>query len=372
MAEKSGASQEEVKELTKQFFVTLRAYVARLGKQDEDRSPKSFKQVEDLLQSGETWSDAYQIEQLLVDMFGEHHLEVELQSRLLECESNLRPGLAAHYVKLAATLKEPAERRALLARLVNDLQWRYTVSEVKRAYSKDITRTTGLIFILGIGAFAAAVFGIALGGKALSTAGWEAAYLLLAGLAGAWGAGFSMLASLKSRMDAADLNDLKLMKSGWILWSRPLIGVGAACILYFFLVSGLLGGAAFPTPKPETKQVATSQNPSATTTSQSAAVQDGGGSAAPPAIGGRFTSEGLALLVVWCFIAGFSERLVPALLAKTEGRVVGPPRPDPDRFRPDSGTPNRDAPDTTAAAKPESPPAAAAPPGQGTETQKPS
>jgi hypothetical protein len=115
--------------------------------------------------------------------------------------------------------------------LVNDLQWRYTVNEVKRTYSKDITKITGLIFIVGIAAFAAAVFGIALISK------WhpgvrDAAQLLLAGLAGGWGAGFSMLASLKGRMDAADLNDLKLMKSRWILWSRPLIGVGAACILY--------------------------------------------------------------------------------------------------------------------------------------------
>lgn len=336
MAESSGTSQEEIKELTRQFFVTLRAYVARLDNQGENRSPKSFKHVGDLLQSGESsWSDAYQIEQLLVDLFDERSLEVELQSRLLECESNLRPGLAAHYVKLAATLKEPAERRALLARLVNDLQWRYTVNEVRRTYSKDITRITALIFIMGIAAFAAAVLGIALFGKALPAAS-DATHLLLAGLAGGWGAGFSMLASLKSRMDAADLNDLKLMRSSWILWSRPLIGVGAACILYFFLVSGLLGGAAFPTLKPD------------------------------PALG--LTPRDLALLIVWCFIAGFSERLVPALLAKTEGRATGPSGLDPDRYKPDSGAANQGAPASTPAAKSGSQTAAAA--SQGTEVPK--
>jgi len=324
MAERTGASQEEIKELTKQFFVTLRAYVARLDKKDEDRSPKSFKHIEDLLQSGEsTWSDAYQIEQLLVDLFGERSLEVELQSRLLECESNLRPGLAAHYVKLAATLKEPGERRALLARVVNDLQWRYTVNEVRRTYSKDITKITGLIFIVGIAAFAVAVLGIALFGKALPAAASDATYLLLAGLAGGWGAGFSMLASLKSRMDAADLDDLKLMKSGWILWSRPLIGVGAACILYFFLVSGVLGGTAFPSLKPD------------------------------PALG--LAPKDLALLIVWCFIAGFSERLVPALLAKTEERVTGKSGIDPDRFKPDTEAANQDgAAASGTAGKPES------------------
>jgi hypothetical protein len=340
MAEKSRASQEEITELTKQFFVTLRAYVARLDTGDESRSPKSFKHVEELLQNADgTWSEAYQVEQLLVELFGERSLEVELQSRLLECESNLRPGLAAHYVKLAASLKEPAERRALLARVVNDLQWRYTVNEVRRTYSKDITKITGQIFIVGIAAFAVAVVGIALFGKGLPAAASDAMYLLLAGLAGGWGAGFSMLASLKSRMDAADLDDLKLMKSGWILWSRPLIGVGAACILYFFLVSGVLGGTAFPTSlKPD------------------------------PALG-LLTPKDLALLIVWCFIAGFSERLVPALLAKTEERVTGKSGNDPDRFKPDTEAANQDAAASGSAGKPDSPrPAASG--GKGTETPK--
>jgi hypothetical protein len=364
MAERSGASQEEVKELTKQFFVTLRAYVARLDKEDENRAPKSFKEIEALLQNGQaTWSDAYQIEQLLVDLFDERHLEVELQSRLLECESNLRPGLAAHYVKVAATLKEPAERRALLARLVNDLQWRYTVNEVRRTYSKDITRITALIFIVGIAAFAAAVLWIAVFGKSLLATS-DAAHLLLAGLAGAWGAGFSMLASLKTRMDAADLNDLKLLRSKWILWSRPLIGVGAACILYFFLVSGLLGGAAFPTLQTDQATSAASQNPSARTsgpvTSEGVAQTPTGASSVP-----QISRRDLALLIVWCFIAGFSERMVPALLAKTETRVSGQSGVGPDRFKPDSDSANRVAVSPTA--KPESP---AVPPGQGAPPPK--
>jgi len=315
MRKRGDASQEEVKELTDQFYVTLRAYVARLDKEDESRSPKAFKQIEDLLQKevSSTWSDAYQIEQLLVDLFDEHSLEVELQSRLLEAGSNLRPALAAQYVKLASGLKTPQERRALLARLVNDLQWRYTVDEVKRAYSKEITKVTGLIFIVAIGMFAAAVLGTAVFWKALTRAD-EATPLLLAGLAGGWGAGFSMLASLKGRLDAADLNDLKLMKSKWILWSRPLIGVGAACILYFFLVSGLLGGAAFPNLKHDSES--TSQN----------------ATAAPAPI--QSSRSGLALLVVWCFIAGFSERFVPALLAKTESRVTDQSSLASERFKP--------------------------------------
>jgi hypothetical protein len=305
-AVKGNASQEEIKELTQQFYVTLRAYVARLDEDDEGRSPKAFQQIESLLKDGSlTWSDAYQIEQLLVDLFDEGSLEVELQSRLLEAESALSPPLAAQYAKRAGAARTTAQSRALLARLINDLQWRYTVNEVKRTYSKEITKLTGKVFIVGIASFVTAVLGTAAWWRwnALAGAG-DATQLLLAGLAGGWGAGFSMLASLKGRLDAAELDDLKLMKSRWILWSRPLIGVGAACILYFFLVSGLLTGSAFPDlVGPESKPISRSD---------------------------------AALLVVWCFLAGFSERLVPALLAKTEGRANGEPSPESDRYKPSS------------------------------------
>jgi hypothetical protein len=58
----------EVEELTNQFYVTLRACVARVRPEDETRSPRAFQQIQDLLNGGRAvWSDAYQIEQLMVD-----------------------------------------------------------------------------------------------------------------------------------------------------------------------------------------------------------------------------------------------------------------------------------------------------------------
>jgi len=306
MAGKKSSSEEEVRELTAQFYVTLRASVARLRPDAETRAAKSWQNVEALLNADDaSWSNAYQIEQLLVDLFDDATLEVEVQSRLIEAESNLHSSLTAHYVELAKAATTSEARRAVLARLINDLQWRHTVNEVKRAYSKEVSKSTGLIFILAVALFAATVVVLAI----FNDRDWRAnnaVLLLIAGLAGGWGAGFSMLASLKSRLDAAEFNDLKLMKSRWILWSRPLIGVGAASILYFFLVSGLLMGPAFPELVPDP-------------------------SVPLPA---DVAPKDLALLIVWCFLAGFSERLVPALLAKTEDRASGPA--DPDRFKPDS------------------------------------
>src|SRR6185295_10604209 len=316
MAEHTDVSQEEVEELTEQFYVTLRAEVARLSPQDELRSPKSFKQVQALLDGRKSvWTDAYQIEQLMVDLFDDRTLEIELQSRLLEGESNLRGPLIAQYTKLAETLKAPADRRALLARLVNDLQWRYTVNEVKRSNSKEITKTTGLIFMVAIALFATMVVTFAVLRSFMPNRfelTKDSILLLIAALAGGWGAAFSMLSSVKGRLEAADLNDLKLLKSGWILWSRPLIGVGAAAILYFFMASGLLGGTAFTVfPQADSVQTASPGTGAAPNTQPT------------PGSGPMTTAQRtqLSLLIVWCFLAGFSERLVPSLLAKTEDRA---------------------------------------------------
>jgi hypothetical protein len=303
MAGKPINAEEEVKELTAQFYVTLRAYVARLGPEAATRAPKAHQDVDALLNSDTpSWSDAYQIEQLLVDLFDEPTLDIELQGRLLEARAHLQPKLAEHYEQLAQVATTSAARRAILARLLNDLQWRHTVNEVKRMYSKDVSKSTGLIFIVTVALFAATIFVLAF----FRNNDWRAnnaVLLMLAGVVGGWGAGFSMVASLKSRLDAAGFDDLKLMRSRWIQWSRPLIGVGAAGILYFFLISGLLEGPAFPRL-----------------------------AVAP---GTDITPKDLALMIVWCFLAGFSERLVPALLAKTEDGSSAPPPSEPMRFKPD-------------------------------------
>jgi len=352
MADRPNVAQE-VEELTEQFYVTLKAEVARLSPQDQGRSPRSFQQVQELLTSPrEVWSDAYQIEQLMVDLYDERTLEIELQSRLLEAESNLRPALAAQYNKLASTLKTPADRRALLARLVNDLQWRYTVNEVKRAHSKDITKTTGVIFMVAIGLFGLMVLSFALFAS-MSDLTRDSILLLVAAMAGAWGASFSMLSSVKARLESADLNDLKLMRSTWILWSRPLIGVGAAAILYFFMASGLLGGSAFPSfttrlenapPQAQAQPAlaapqaqpapATPPTPDATASPAAPAASAGTTTSTTPSTPPTTRTQ-LSLLIVWCFIAGFSERLVPSLLAKTEERAqAGSSAGATDRFKP--------------------------------------
>ena len=257
------ATQEEVVELTNQFYVTLRASFTQIKKEDGNniRNREAFNRIKVLLEPAQgeepvqNWTNAYEIEQLLVHLFDDDTIATELAVRLLEARSILRPELAAVYEAHVRDLENPpnggqganalsvdARRRRLLARLVNDLQWRYIVNEAKRRYSKLITRRTATLSVAALIAFVGAIIMVA-----TRRFDYGDLHLLwVAGLAGTWGATFSMLATVKTRIGESKFDDLKLMKAGSVLLSRAAIGAGAACILFFFLLSGLLAGSAFP------------------------------------------------------------------------------------------------------------------------------
>lgn len=124
--------------------------------------------------------------------------------------------------------------------------------------------------------------------------------IFIAMSAGFLGATFSMLLQNQRRVSEGSLEDLTAA-SGWhTLLVRGSVGLGAAVILYFFFESGLLEGSLWP----NLKLLGFNE------------VTDAGGR--PSGAGMRVPNQHWCLLVIWCFLAGFSETLVPTILQKTE------------------------------------------------------
>lgn len=127
--------------------------------------------------------------------------------------------------------------------------------------------------------------------------------LLVAMSAGFMGATFSMLIQNKQRVSEGTLDDLIAASSWYTLMVRGSVGLGAAAILYFFFESGLLEGSLWP----DLTQLGFNKikTPAGELAIESSRVF-------------RVPNQHWCLLVVWCFLAGFSETLVPNILQKTE------------------------------------------------------
>ncbi len=298
---RGGPRTEEIQALSEQFRVTLEAAAAKVVETDQNREILSH--VRQLLRDPDwSWKYAYEVEQQMVLLYGAEALRTELSRRILvEAPHVLYPDTTAWYRNQLDKAQTLEDQRVLLSRLVNDLQWRYTVNETKLGYVRKITGRTGWIFIIAVVIFIGFLFVLwdfgasAAGDRAASWVEQHSQFLtfMLAAVSGFLGASFSMVSGLKSRLESSSLNQMKNASSRAILLSRVLVGTGAAMILYFFFESNLLAGEAFP---------------------KLVAPAGAEGEAYSPVVH-------RALLVVWCFIAGFSEKLVPGLLAKTEGRL---------------------------------------------------
>jgi len=134
--------------------------------------------------------------------------------------------------------------------------------------------------------------------------------LIAASVSGLLGAAFFMLVELQKRVSAAgELADIREMWTMPFVIARCIVGVGAASILYFFFKSGLLEGSLWPNLQQLGFVLVSRSYEDGGTTYE---LVDAGRKVVPNA--------DLALLVVWSFLAGWSQTLVPNLLLATEGR----------------------------------------------------
>jgi hypothetical protein len=239
-----------------------------------------------------TWDDAYHIEKQIAMLLSGDRLHQEITFRLREAvrrNAQDAADLQTDYATLRKGKKGDEDLRNFLQEVLEDNHWDSKLKYLKRKVRLKATRNTlslaavSLLFVL--------LPYILLYIPWLS---WLRSSLYTALTFGLLGALFSRLITLQRSRSQLNLEELHNAQRFWYIILRACIGTCGALIAYFFLQSGLVTGNMVPEFREITNGVV--------------CVSD---------------RKSLALLIIWSFIAGFSESLVPSVLSSTERQFGG-------------------------------------------------
>ncbi|MHC2355547.1 hypothetical protein ACVMB3_005068 [Sinorhizobium meliloti] len=241
------------------------------------------KSVESLLRNDPTWVQVFEAEQLLLEVLPDTTVNAELERRLFEGEA-LSLKSFDHFRSAAADAQSSEEKRAILAAVVRDLQKFFIKKRVDRFERYDSgSRLFAISLIVLLAVVVPFAFQDQLSGALVSNTFFALVYAPVA--VGSAGALFSRLVTFQNTSETLDYDALKnayLVR--WILL-RMAVGVFGAFVIQVAIRGELITGDLFPKLK----------NP---------------------------TEIDVMKLLVWSFLGGFSERLVPRTLEGIEGRVT--------------------------------------------------
>jgi hypothetical protein len=301
--------------LLNQFYQSLRAVIRRLT--GDGAASESLLTLEKELDADLSWATANRVELALVDHYDEVSLTTEWRRRLAEI-GGLPANVSAFYQEQMQETNIVV-LRSLMSRLVSDLQW---VIESKRVIRFNEFRMRKNIVLMFLGAFVLfftpTIARISFG---LEFENLRFYYIFTAATSGILGATFSQLTSIQSRVQAASIDQVRAMSQLGYILARSVVGAGAGLIMFYLMQSGLLSGAFFPAFIHTAEALLQHQqgldelSKNAYGISQAIESSYGIGTLVQPA-------QGLSLLIVWCLLAGFSEKMIPGILTRKAKQAV--------------------------------------------------
>jgi hypothetical protein len=287
-----------------------------------------------------TWDDAYRIESEIASLLSGARLRQELTSRLRWAVFDHVPeatDLQARYTELVKAFPETAKSpdspdpaddvfRDFQLDILEAIHWHSRRKHIARKLRSQATRRTLFFGLLALMAVLIPWF-LASAAAPIKTAqvaslrvedllpigfftqenGGKQFALYTALMFGFMGAIFSRLITLQRQWEVMALDELYNARTRSYIFLRATIGTLGALVIYFFLQSGLVSGSVFPN------------------------FDDLGMSLKTPnsSQGPKWPSQlllpsgGLSLLIMWSFIAGFSETLVSTVLNTTQQQFGG-------------------------------------------------
>jgi len=276
----------------KQFKGNLLAVCDEIEQSESShRDDAVFTSIKSGLKEANGWTEAFALEQSLVQFMSVEAVVADLRRRRAEIDKFF-PKLDAHYqyeIKnaLIDPLKSQESNRKLLFRLVQDQQWHEVNNYHRHVFVNQLTLRVNILFMFSLAIFflmvTTAVFG-----------DFKPHYFLMSLISGVFGASFSMIASLENRINSCDLDELRSIRSWASLLTRLFSGAGGGILLYFFIMSNVI---TITGVEARDLQVKNGYNNAQQTP--------------------------YALFVLLAFTAGFVEKMIPGLINSTQSRVGG-------------------------------------------------